>query len=341
MDAPTGTITGVKAYDVRYILTSDDETVDSNWTVEENAWEDGGGTLNNAITGLTNDTGYDVQVRAVDEDGVDGSWSSTTSATPEDHGGNRTDATSVTVDARVWGVIDPSDDEDYFSFTVSETADYWVYTLGDLDTVGELQDSDGNLVESDDYGGVLPNPDGFFLWQKLDSGTYYVKVIGFGDTDEAYILRVRAFPERTGWPTAPTIPLDGSASGTIDPEDDTDFFKIQLSETTEVAIRASGFPDTVGELFRSGSVHVAYNDDGYLPGGGKNFLIRRRLPAGTYYLNVSSFGDGSDGPFSVYLTAITEPGSTVADAQSLTLGGVAGGSISPAGDEDYFRLTLD
>ena len=339
--APSGITTGIKAYDVRYIATSSDETVDSNWTVEEDAWEDGGGSLTYAVTGLTNDTEYKVQVRAVDEDDVDGVWSATTSATPEDHGDTRADATRITVDARIWGAIDPTDDEDYFSFTVSDTADYWIYTLGDLDTVGELLDSNGMLLESDDYGAVLPNPDGFFLWRKLDSGTYYIKVTGYGSTEEPYVLRVRAFPERTGWPTAPTLSINGSASGTIDPEDDTDFFRLTISTTTEVAIRASGFPDTVGELYNSRSTLVEYNDDGYLPGGSKNFLIRTSLDAGTYYLNVSSFDERSDGPFTVYLTAITEPSSTIADAQALTLRDAAGGIIDPAGDEDYFSLTLD
>ena len=337
---PSGITTGIGAYDVRYIETSADESVDSNWTVVEDAWGDGGGSLYYAITGLTNDTGYDVQVRAVDEDDVDGAWSATSAATPEDHGDSRTDATSVTVGSRVWGVIDPTSDEDYFSFTVSASADYWIYTQGDLDTVGELLDSNGSHVTSDDYGSVLPNPDGFFMWQKLQSGTYYVKVTGFGATDEPYILRVRAFPERTGWPTATDLPLNGSASGTIDPENDFDFFRLQLSEATEVAIRSSGFPDTIGELYTSRSQLVSRNDDGYLPGGSRNFLIRTQLAAGTYYLNVSSYDDRSDGPFTVYATAIAEPGSTVANAQQLTLGGVAGGSIDPAGDEDYFSLTL-
>ena len=64
--APTGITTGVAAYDVRYILTSADEMVDANWNVEEDAWEDGGGGLTHAITGLTNGMEYDVQVRAVD-----------------------------------------------------------------------------------------------------------------------------------------------------------------------------------------------------------------------------------------------------------------------------------
>ena len=38
---PTGITTGVAAYDVRYIETSANETVDSNWTVEEDAWKGG------------------------------------------------------------------------------------------------------------------------------------------------------------------------------------------------------------------------------------------------------------------------------------------------------------
>ena len=338
---PTGIATGVRAYDVRYIETSADESVDSNWTVEEDAWEDGGGSLTYAITGLTNGTGYDVQVRAEDEGDVNGAWSLTTSATPEDHGDNRTDATRITADARIWGAIDPTDDEDYFRFSVSGTADFWIYTLGDLDTVGELLDSNGIPIASGDYGAVLPNPDNFFLWLKLQSGTYYIKVTGFGSTDEPYVLRIRQFTDTTSRSNAATLSINGFASATIDPEDDEDYFKLQLSEATEVAIRASGFPDTVGQLQNSRGAVIASNDDGYLPGGRRNFLIRQRLRAGTYYVKVSSFHERSDGPYTVYATAIAEPGGTIADAQALTLGDAAGGIIDPAGDEDYFSLTLD
>ena len=339
--APTGITTGVAAYDVRYIETSADETMDSNWTVEEDVWEDGGGSLTYAVTGLTNGTEYDVQVRAVDDDDVDGVWSATTSATPADHGNTRATATSVTAGARVWGAIDPADEEDYFTLDVSSTADYWIYTLGDLDTVGELFDNTDMSIDISDRGGVLPNPDNFFMWRKLQSGTYYIKVTGFGPTDEPYTLRIREFTDTTSRSNAATLNLNGSASGTIDPEDDEDYFKLELSETTEVAIRGSGFPDTVGELQRSNGTVIASNDDGYLPGGRRNFLIRENLAAGVYYVKVSSFADRSDGPYSVYAAAITEPGSAIADAQPLTLGGTAGGIIDPAGDEDYFSLTLE
>ena len=339
--APTGITTGVAAYDVRYIATSADETVDANWTVEVDAWENGGGSLSYAVTGLTNGTEYDVRVRAVDEDDVDGAWSATTSVTPADHGNTRAAATSVTADARVWGVIDPADDEDYFSFSVSRASDYWIYALGDLDTVGELLDSNGLPIKSSDFGAVLPNPDNFFLWQRLQSGTYYIKVTGFGPTDEPYILRVREFTDTSSRSNAATLDVNGFASGTIDPEDDKDYFKLELSAATDVAIRASGFPDTVGELQRSNGTVIASNDDGYLPGGTRNFLIRESLAAGVYYVKVSSFAERSGGPYTVYASSIAEPGSAIADAQPLSLGGTAGGTIDPAGDEDYFSLTLE
>ena len=72
---------GTTAYDLRYIETAADETVDSNWTVVEDVWTTGSGDLQYTLTGLTADTEYDLQVRAVNAVG-DGPWSATVTATP-------------------------------------------------------------------------------------------------------------------------------------------------------------------------------------------------------------------------------------------------------------------
>ena len=53
--------------------------MESNWTVRDNAWRSG--DLRYTITGLTNATEYDVQVRAVNSAG-DGEWSDTETGTP-------------------------------------------------------------------------------------------------------------------------------------------------------------------------------------------------------------------------------------------------------------------
>ena len=77
----------ITAYDLRYIQTSDDETVDANWTLVEDVWT-GPGPLNYIITGLTRGTQYYVEVRAVSA-AADGPWSATAIGTPATRGGIR------------------------------------------------------------------------------------------------------------------------------------------------------------------------------------------------------------------------------------------------------------
>ena len=78
--APSGDASQIIAYDLRYIPTADDDTVDANWTEEEDAWT-GSGSLQYVVAGLTGGTQYDVQVRAVNYAG-DGPWSATATGTP-------------------------------------------------------------------------------------------------------------------------------------------------------------------------------------------------------------------------------------------------------------------
>ena len=68
-------------YDVRYILTSGDETVDSNWTERLRAVT--GSARRHTISGLANGMEYDVQVRAENSVGK-GPWSETVNGTPAD-----------------------------------------------------------------------------------------------------------------------------------------------------------------------------------------------------------------------------------------------------------------
>ncbi len=80
---PTNTGPDISSYDVRYILTSDDETMDANWTVQEDAWKSDTNTdLTYTISPLTQDTSYDVQVRAESDEGMS-DWSDTVVGTTE------------------------------------------------------------------------------------------------------------------------------------------------------------------------------------------------------------------------------------------------------------------
>ena len=81
-DAPAQTGgAAVTAYDLRYIRTSADETVDANWTLLDLVWDGDFSRFYYQITGLATGTRYDVQVRAVNANGA-GPWSTTASGTP-------------------------------------------------------------------------------------------------------------------------------------------------------------------------------------------------------------------------------------------------------------------
>ena len=70
----------ISAYDLRYIRSATTDKSDSKWTVTEDVWTSSGdGALEHEIDGLLVDTQYDVQVRAVNNDG-DGQWSAVESA---------------------------------------------------------------------------------------------------------------------------------------------------------------------------------------------------------------------------------------------------------------------
>ena len=334
----------IEAYDVGYIETAADETDDANWTVEDPAWESGDGVLSTTISGLTDSTEYDVQVRAVNANG-DGAWSTTETGTP-DHGDSTSEATSLTLDTDMGGVIDPGTDVDYFTFTLTRETGIRIWTTGDLDTVGELQNSSGTVIDSDDDGPFSSAPLSFFMWQTLARGTYRIKVSSYGEATGSYVLRTRTMVDTSSISNAQEITFNsagnGTRSGLIDPGGDTDYFKIELSEATDLVIRTTGLVgDTVGILLnRDGTEILAFNDDGFLWPSLFRFLIRTRLDAGTYYILVSGFDEDDTGFYTLHVNKANEPGNTRATAVSLDLGIAEGSRIDPSSDEDYFRLDI-
>ena len=72
--------TAIIAYDVRSIRSNHpDKADDTNWTLVEDAWKNGSGSLEYTITNLSDNTQYDVQVRTVNIVS-DGDWSATMTA---------------------------------------------------------------------------------------------------------------------------------------------------------------------------------------------------------------------------------------------------------------------
>ena len=147
--APSG-VSDITAYDLRWILTSRDETVDSNWTIVEDVWTEG--SLRYILRGLTNGSGYDVQVRAVTD--TDGVWSETVAGTPAEPGETRATASDLPLGVLLGSEFDSLSDVDYYKFTLTAESGVVLLTRGDLDTVGLLYDEDGDAVAFNDDGRI-------------------------------------------------------------------------------------------------------------------------------------------------------------------------------------------
>ena len=141
---------------------------------------------------------------------------------------------------------------------------------------------------------------------------------------------------------ATDLSLGSSVTGRIDPGDDRDVFKLDLSGasgTTDVWIYTTGDLDTRGWLYDGNEDLLVFNDDSYLVGQEISFNLRRSLSSGVYYLSVRSW-DGAVGDYTLHAEAVTDPGNTTGTAGALNLDSLTPGMIDTASDADYFRLNL-
>ena len=122
----------------------------------------------------------------------------------DDHGDDLASATPVGAGSDTEAVL-TAGDVDYFVVEVSAAGTLEVYTSGDVDTLGRLEDFTGTEVDDDDDGGADRN---FRIAAEVSSGTYYVRVSGFSSGSAGdYTLHVR-FSEST----ATTDPPAGSGT---------------------------------------------------------------------------------------------------------------------------------
>ena len=107
--------------------------------------------------------------------------------------------------------------------------------------------------------------------------------------------------------SATNLALDGQQSGRIDPAGDKDYFRVQVTQTGTLTVYTTGEMDTFGRLFDSSGTRLTTNDDG---GASRNFRIEREVDAGTYYAEVTEFGDNDTGSYTIHAefeASSTEP----------------------------------
>ena len=168
--------------------------------------------------------------------------------TSDDHGDFIQTATPLALGSSVAGRIDPSDDRDMFELDLSDrsgSTDVWIYTTGDLDTVAWLYNSAGNLIVFNDDGFIGDEWTNSHLRRVLPRGVYYVALRGQRDSDTGERLTgdYRVHAEVATDPgstidTAVDLDIGSLAPGNLGTTGDSDYFRMDFSEPTDVIVRA-------------------------------------------------------------------------------------------------------
>ena len=342
--------TPITAYDLQYIRTDDDETDPANWTPLANVWTTtGGGTLQHVVGDLLDGLSYDLQVRARNSEGS-GDWSDTHAASTNDHDFVTSRSSLVPLGSSLPGYIasgaGADADADTFRISVPPGGGYlWVYTTGEVDTNGVLAAGNRDILDRNEDGWLPHGVRNFSIRHSVGDGTYYFRVQGQRGSTGAYRVHARlvTLPGATA-ATAQTVTLGEPALGRIQlvrglSEDN--YFTFTLTATTDVAIMASGFVDVIGELRDSGqTVLGSENGSGFL--GADGFLLRRSLPADTYYVRVRARAYNGAGPYVLLIDEAGDAGgSSSVAATPLPFGHPQVARISSDTEEDYYRFTLD
>ena len=250
---------------------------------------------------------------------------------PSDHGDRRAEATSLQPDTEEAGDLDRSGDVDYFRIEVPEAGRLTVETTGPTDTVGYLQDAQGQPLAEDDNTGA---DDNFRIVRQVPAGTYYVGVVGaphrpvddHGNTAEE----------------ATRVGLDSTTAGVLEQGGDVDYFRVTVTQAGTLTIQTSGTTATKGSLLRATGTTLAENDDA---GAGGNFRIVQQVAAGTYYVAVRGYDADETGSYTLRTLFTVRPaaddhGDTLGRATRVGLNSTTAGSIEHADDTDYFRMTI-
>ena len=336
----------ITAYDLQYIRTDDDETDPANWTLLDNVWTTtGGGTLQHVVGDLLDGLSYDLQVRARNSEGS-GDWSDTHAASTNDHDVATSRSSLVPLGSSLPGYIASGADADTFRVSVPPGGGYlWVYTTGEVDTNGVLAAGNRDILDRNEDGWLPHGVRNFSIRYRVYEGTYYFRVQRQRGSTGAYRVHARlvTLPGATA-ATAQTVTLGEPALGRIQlvrhlSEDN--YFTFTLTATTDVAIMASGFVDVIGELRDSGqTVLGSENGSGFL--GADGFLLRRSLPADTYYVRVRARAYNGAGPYVLLIDEAGDAGgSSSVAATPLAFGNPLVARISSDTEEDYYRFTLD
>ena len=269
-------------------------------------------------------------------------------------------ANPIAIGETLLHALNPADDEDWLTFTLTRTSSVTATTSGASgDTRLWLYDDALNELAFDDDGGaglfssITVTCDG----TPLPAGTYYLRVNEFsgGVLDEFSISLTGAFcpdeiePNNSAGEANP-IAIGETLLHALNPAGDEDWLTFTLTEISGVTATTSGVSgDTRLWLYDAALTEIAFNDD-----DGDSLFSSITvscdvdpLPPGTYYLKVDEFSGNVLAEFFISLSSsrcndVDSDGDGLSDALELTLGtNPLRADTDGDGLVDFFEVNLD
>jgi hypothetical protein len=105
---------------------------------------------------------------------------------PDEGNTERSKAIPLRLGEAIPVLIRVSNESRWYSYNMARAGTFVVQTRGNMDTYLNLYDSSGRLIDSDDDG----SDEGYnaYISRRLDSGTYYIEVKGYGSSRGRFTL---------------------------------------------------------------------------------------------------------------------------------------------------------
>ena len=216
----------------------------------------------------------------------------------DDHGNSFSTATDISLGSSMAGRIDYGLDADIFRLDLSRASGFtnaWIYTTGDFDSWGQLHDSNGRLIALNDNL-VRGTEHNFHIRAFLPRGVYYIAVFSADDvTAGNYTLHAQMATDpgsTTG--TATGLVLDSPTPGTIGTASDADYFRLDVTKSTDLVIyaKSGNYRPIDVTAFDAKGTEISVNI--YALGTRLSsqivwdgFRIRDDFEPGTYYIRVT------------------------------------------------------
>ena len=179
----------------------------------------------------------------------------------DDHGDTRSGATSLSLGSSLAGQLETGGDVDYFRVQVAGSGTLTVYTSGSVDTKGELENSAGTTLASDDDGGSGYN---FRIEHSVSAGTYYIKVAGYSSsTTGSYTIRASGPSDGGGdGPVAiPDANLRAVLEEALSKSPNAPITPAEMATLTVIYANDKGIHDLTGLEFATNLIHLRLHDN--------------------------------------------------------------------------------